>query len=133
MLGYERNLYRSSYFLCMHSSKSCYSIWHHMASCQYRGQRVRRTDGRAAKCQQEESLQTEDGNHGTEVDVRGEKVRAVERARNVEREPSTEKDVSAFCLSSTETALELLNKRARKKVANIIQLVFGTYSDAREL
>lgn len=65
--------------------------------------------------------------------MEGEEVRGEEGAKNVGREAPTEKVVPAFRLRFVEIALELVNRRARKKVEHVILLVSGANFDGGEL
>lgn len=50
-----------------------------------------------------------------DFDVEGKSIRGVKGAESVRKEPSTEKGEPKFCLSSAETAMQMVSRGARKE------------------
>lgn len=68
-------------------------------------------------------FETEDGANGGHFDTKPEKVHRVERAGSVEEEVPIKKVVAKLCSLFAETALQLVDKIARKKVKSIFRIV----------
>lgn len=78
-------------------------------------------------------LQTGDEDHEGECDVEGEGMRGVEGAVSAERKPPTGTAVPELCLTFSQIALKLVNKRIRNEAEDILQPAPEASFDAWEL
>lgn len=84
----------------------------------------------AADRERDGSLRNREEDHGGEFVVESGEIRGVERAKSLEIKPPTQNAIQKSFLSFSETELQLLKKKAQKKVQNIISLVSGASMDA---
>lgn len=78
----------------------------------------------------EERLQTGDDDHGGEFDLEGKEISGLERAESVEKEPPTKTSVPESSLSLAQIAVQLVSRRARKNLDDIIRLGSGDTFDS---
>lgn len=86
----------------------------------------------AAERGSKEQLRTGDDDHGLEFNVGGEGKRRVKRAKSMRKETPPEKADLGFFLSFAGSALQLIDRRARKEAEYIHHLFSGASFDAGE-
>lgn len=93
-----------------------------MSGCQYRAQRAKATDRAAAEQNCRDYSRAENGENGGHFGTKPEKVSRVKGAGGAEGEVPTKEAEPDICLVVTEIALQLVNRKAKKKVETIISV-----------
>lgn len=90
-------------------------------------------EGVVLETKREETLQTADQNHSDELDVEDNKMRGVQKAESVKREPPTVNDVPEFCFELCGDCTAAGEQRSTEKAKNINHLVSSAAFDAEQL